>query len=217
MQVLDKGFIELVNHMGDDNTVVSAARVSRLGEGSKGVEQDAKLIKYLLKNKHTSPFEQVTFQFLVKCPVFVARQWHRHRTWSYNEVSRRYTSDKIDFHIPDELRKQAETNKQASDGRIESNEAGLIHEIESHSNLALMLYEILISSGVAREQARMVLPQNMYTSFYGTVNLHNLFHFLSLRNKPDAQKEIRVYAEAMETLIQPVVPISYATWKEFDK
>ena len=211
MQVLDKGFIELIAHMGDDNTVVSAARVSYLGE-TKGLEQDTQLIKYLLKNRHTSPFEQVEFQFMVKCPLFVRSQWMRHRTWSYNEVSRRYTSDEIEFHVPSEIRLQSNDNKQMSAGIMEN--PGLI--IDAMKTSALMCYEMyegMIRLGVAREQARMILPQSMYTKFYAKVDLHNLFHFLELRNHEHAQPEIRLYAQAIEELIKPIVPISYEAWK----
>lgn len=214
MKVLDKGFVELLAHMGDDNTVVNSARVSYLGE-SKGIEQDTKLIKYLIKNRHTSPFEQVEFQFMVKCPIFVARQWHRHRTWSYNEVSRRYTSEDIDFYIPSELRAQSNHNKQMSEGIIEDN--SLLSGIEMHCNISFDLYNILVAAGVAREQARMILPQNMYTKFYAKVDLHNLLHFLGLRNHSHAQEEIKAYASAIESLIQPIIPISFDAWKSLDK
>jgi len=214
VKVLDKGFIELEDHMGDDNAVVSAARVSHLGE-SKGTEKDTELIRYLLENGHTSPFEHVQFKFMVKCPIFVARQWMRHRTWSYNETSRRYTSENIEFHIPEELRQQSPANKQSSldaiNKQISDDGIAVISEVTS---LALNSYEYLLQLGIAREQARMVLPTNLYTSFYGTIDLHNLFHFLELRNDSHTQKETRMYAEAIETLIEPIVPISYKIWKE---
>lgn len=216
MQVLDKGFIELIAHMGDDNTVVSAARVSYLGE-SKGSEQDEKLIKYLLKNRHTSPFEQVEFQFMVKCPLFVRSQWMRHRTWSYNEVSRRYTSEEIDFHVPSEIRRQSDDNKQMSAGVFDPNGSvteSILTAMKNNGDMCNVLYDTLLSVGVAREQARMVLPQSMYTKFYAKVDLHNLFHFLELRNHEHAQPEIRLYAQAIEELIKPIVPVSYKTWKE---
>ena len=210
--LLDHGSIELLNSMGNDNTIVSAARVSYLGV-SKGAEADAKLIKYLLVNKHTSPFEQVEFQFLVKCPVFVVRQWHRHRTWSYNEVSRRYTSEGIEFHIPEELRKQSIDNKQMSAGLIENSEE-LIEIIRRITDICYSGYEFLLDAGVCREQARMVLPPNLYTSFYAKVDLHNLLHFLDIRNHPHAQEEIRIYAKAIEDLIEPIVPVTLKIWKE---
>jgi len=211
MQILDKGYIELIDHMGNDNTIVNAARVSFLGS-SKGDEQDRKLIRYLLKNKHTSPLEQVEFQFMVKCPLFVARQWMRHRMWSYNEVSRRYTSEEIDFYVPGELRKQSVNDRQLGTGIVEdsSEEIEWIKEI---SGTCMELYKSLIAYGVAREQARMVLPQNMYTSYYAKTDLHNLFHFIELRNSEHSQYEIKVYAEAIEKLIQPIVPVTFEEWK----
>jgi thymidylate synthase (FAD) len=210
MQILDKGSIELVDHMGNDLTVVNAARVS-VG-GGKGFKSDTELINYLIANKHTSPFEHVIFQFLIKCPLFVRSQWHRHRTWSYNEISRRYTSEQIQFHIPDKLRLQNLDDKQSSDGFLEHDE-DLIKEMENMAYACESLYNGLLECGVAREQAREVLPVSLYTSFYGTVDLHNLFGFLELRNSPHAQLEIKVYAQAIEQLIEPIVPISYKAWK----
>jgi len=217
LRILDKGFIDLIDHMGDDNTVVSAARVSVLGH-TKGEIRDGELIRYLLDNNHTSPFEHVTFQFLVKCPIFVARQWMRHRTWSYNEVSRRYTSDNIEFYIPNKLRRQSIGDKQMSEGTISALDArNISKDIEDHVSDSCYLYRKMITYGIAREQARMVLPTNLYTSFYATVDLHNLFHFMKLRNHPHAQEEVRVYAEAMESLIEPIVPISLGAWKTIIK
>lgn len=214
MNVLDKGFVELVDHLGSDNTVVSAARVSYLGK-SKGENKDRELIEYLMVNKHTSPFEQVEFQFMVKCPIFVARQWMRHRTWSYNEVSRRYTSEDIEYYVPDELYYQSDSNKQASSAPLSKElSTRLINGIKFQSEGAIRAYELLLNNGVSREHARMVLPLNLYTSFYAKTDLHNLFHFLELRKSIRAQKEIRLYAEAIERLIEPIIPISYGLWKE---
>ncbi len=214
MNVLDRGFVELIDHLGNDNTIVSAARVSYLGK-SKGQEKDKELIEYLMVNKHTSPFEQVEFQFLVKCPIFVARQWMRHRTWSYNEVSRRYTSDDIDYYLPEELYYQSESNKQASSTPLPKElSKRLINGIKVQSEGALRAYELLLNNGISREHARMVLPLNLYTSFYAKTDLHNLFHFLELRRSSHAQKEIRLYAMAIEKLIEPIVPVSFNLWKE---
>ncbi len=212
MKVLDKGFVELIGHLGRDNTIVSAARVSYLGE-SKGTEKDTELLKYLIDNNHTSPFEQVEFQFLVKCPIFVAREWMRHRTWSYNEISRRYTSKEIEFHVPNQLRKQAVTNKQSSESSPDINQE-FIGNIEKIYRDSYAMYKVLLNNGVCREQARMVLPVGMYTSFYAKTDLHNLFHFLDLRGDKKAQEEIRMYAYAIEQLIAPHVPIAYKLWKE---
>lgn len=212
MQVLDKGSVALLNHMGDDNTIVSAARVSYLGE-SKGNKKDAELIRYLMENKHTSPFEQVEFQFMVKCPIFIARQWHRHRTWSYNEVSRRYTSEDIDFYIPNTMYEQSTDNKQMTGSKI-ANSGDLMIIMMLVTSDALIAYDKLIKAGVAREQARIILPQNMYTKFYAKTDLHNLLHFIELRNHPHAQLEMREYAKALELLIKPIVPVTYSIWKE---
>ena len=221
MKVLDKGYVNLVSHMGDDRTIVNAARVSFNKQVSELSEKDEKLIKYLYTNKHTSPFEHVTFTFEVKCPLFVARQWMRHRTWSYNEISRRYTDENIEFYIPTHLRKQADSDRQASTDetlRMIRGVQGYPLEyvdfvLDEVSHYAERMYYRLLEDGVAREQARMVLPQSMYTTFYATVNLHNLFHFLRLRNSEHAQYEIRLYADALEQLIREVVPIFYRVYR----
>lgn len=227
ISILDHGFVELLDSMGNDLTIVNAARVSFLGE-SKGEEQDSKLIKYLIQNKHTSPLEQVEFQFRVKCPLFIARQWMRHRTWNYNEISRRYTSEEIEFYIPTELRKQADNNRQASTEELVTNDVELYDPgsgkyyslcspstfISLVSNSAYQQYQALLRAGVAREQARMILPQNMYTMFYAKVDLHNLLHFIELRNSEHAQYEVRLYAQALEDLIKDIVPVTYKYWKE---
>lgn len=208
MKVLDKGYVELLDNMGDDLTIVNAARVSYLGE-SKGSDKDKRLLKYLWVNRHTSPFEQVEFQFLVKCPLFVARQWHRHRTWSYNEISRRYTSEQLEFYTPIKWRMQSSDNKQMSDSFLDDDELSdalkdsLEYAIEYH---CLYLYDTLIKHGVAREQARMILPQSMYTTFYAKVDLHNLLHFIELRAHKHAQYEIQLYTAALLKLIDNYVP-----------
>lgn len=198
--ILDKGFVELQDVMGNDNAIVAAARVSYLGE-SKGEVQDKKLIDYLMRHEHTSPFEMVQFKLRVKCPLFIARQWQRHRTWHYmsvNEVSRRYTSEEIDFYIPDVWRVQHQSSKQCSDGAAETElQQKLTQQLQQQLEHAMNLYQNLIEQGIAREQARMVLPQNMYTTFITNVNAHNLLHFLKLRLDSHAQYEIRVYAEAI--------------------
>ncbi len=216
INVLDKGFVELINYMGNDNTVVSSARVSVLGE-SKGDIKDKQLIKYMLDHEHNSPFEHVSFTFRVKCPLFVRSQWMRHRTWSYNEVSRRYTSEDIDFYIPDYFRRQSKENKQASLDEDAIRSVDFL-DVSEYLNIfcknSMEVYNNLISNGVCREQARMILPQNMYTMFYATVNLHNLFNFLKLRNSLEAQYEIRVYAQALETIIKEIVPWSYEAWRD---
>lgn len=223
INILDKGFVELIDSMGNDNTIVSAARVSFMGE-SKGNEKDAKLIHYLKKNHHDTPFEMVEFTFRVKCPLFIRSQWMRHRMWSYNEVSRRYTSEDIDFYIPSQLRKQGDTNRQASkDEYIEDDFVFFYNRfpykpseiIAEYSRNCLSMYEDLIEKGVAREQARMVLPQNMYTMFYAKTDLRNLFHFIDLRNSEHAQWEMRLYAQALYDLVEPIVPVACEAWRVY--
>lgn len=184
---------------------VSAARVSHGREDKTGedVEKDKKLMKYLADHKHMSPFEHQSATFLVECPLFVAREWHRHRTQSYNEISRRYTSDDIVFYMPDALRAQAKSNRQASDGTVEGYESlwqfdNWREDWSSHHDEAFGLYTHMIESGVAREVARMVLPVSLLTRFYATANLRNWAHFYSLRSSPDAQLEIRHFAEKID-------------------
>ena len=205
--MLDQGFVALLASMGNDLTIVNAARVSLGKRKAVFDESDAKLLAYLLAHRHTTPFEHVTFQFHVKCPLFVARQWMRHRTWSYNEISRRYTSVDLSVHHPTELRGQGATNRQASAGTADS---ALCDVYGKAVDAALATYEALVAAGVCREQARGVLPSAMYTEFYATVDLHNLLHFIDLREAPDAQPEIQVYATALRELITSVVPQTMA-------
>jgi len=212
IQVLDRGFVELQDMMGDDLAIVNAARVSYLGE-SKGAEQDKKLLFYLMEHKHSSPFEQVEFKFLVKLPIFVARQWMRHRTWSYNEQSRRYTDDTPQCYFPTAWRKQSTNNKQGSDGEV--NEVGFLDgRYLKAVDLALDTYEKMLEMGVAKEQARIVLPHSLYTTFVAKVDAHNLMHFLTLRLDPHAQWEIRQYAEALYEIMKEKLPW---TTEAFDK
>lgn len=194
LNVLDKGFVRLIDSMGNDSTIAETARISYLGKSS-GDQSDKNIIISLIKNHHTSPLEQVEFRFLVKAPIFVARQWMRHRTWSYNEVSRRYTKKDIDFYIPDfELEVQRWLYQKSV-------------------NVSYSAYNDLIKLGTKKEVARGVLPVAMYTTFYAKTDLHNLFHFLELRLAAEAQSEIREYANAMYELIKPIVPITAEIWK----
>jgi len=212
IDVLDKGFVELQDWMGDDNAIVSAARVSFLGD-SKGAEKDEKLIKYLMEHKHTTPFEMVELKFKIKCPIFIARQWQRHRSFHYmsvNEVSRRYTSEEIDFYIPNEIRGQHKNSKQCSseDGLDVDIQNSFISLIKEDTETLYAHYLKLIEFGVAREQARMILPQNMYTTFICKGDLHNFLHFVSLRADIHAQKEMREYANAIFEYIKERTPIA---------
>ena len=215
MDVLDHGFVRLVDFMGGDISIVRAARVSydaawRAGEDGGS---DKRLISYLWNNKHTSPFESVEFQFEVRCPIFVARQWMRHRTWSYSEISARYTKLPEDFYVPDldKIGTQSKNNKQARKIGPESGAAhrDVDHELyRDHCRAAFRLYHDLLRNGWPRELARGVLPLSTYTHFFAKTDLRNLLHFIVLRSDPHAQYEIRVYSDAMLTLAKQVCPVA---------
>ena len=207
------GFVRLVNYMGNDLAVVRAARVSTGNETITLGDREVRLIKYLMKHRHTSPFEHVVFTFHVKAPIFTARQWMRHRTGSFNERSARYSEMEDDFFIPDEFLTQSETNKQASGvplSRRAQDEA--FYVFNSAYMHAYDAYRDLLGLGVSREEARMVLPVNLYTEFYWTVNLHNLLHFVGLRMTEHAQKNIREYAVAVFELAREAAPVSCDAW-----
>lgn len=212
INVLDKGFIRLVDFMGGDNRVVSSARVS-FGAVSKGEEQDKRLIKYLLEHAHHTPFEHCYFQFHICCPIFVARQWMRHRWGSYNEVSARYTQVKDEFYIPSQMRGQDTKNKQGSVPTSSLDQEKLIKLYEDSVEASYAAYNKLIEAGVAREMARGVLPVCQYTQFYWSVNARSLLNFLSLRTDNHAQWEIRVYADAIAKIFQEKMPWS---WEAFE-
>jgi thymidylate synthase (FAD) len=201
-----QGWVGLVDHLGSEISVVNAARVSFGKIKTEMDDRDVKLLEYLLDHKHTSTMEHVVFTFSIHCPLFIRSQWHRHRTWSYNEISRRYTEIDMEFFVPPELRRQAESNRQASVQDPDFDDAALIADIAAHNRLSESLYERLLAAGVCREQARGVLPQNMMVTFWGTVDLSNLLHFLELRDSDHAQAEIREYAKAIKQLIKPYIP-----------
>ena len=201
-----QGWIGLIDHLGTESTIVNAARVSFGKLKTEMDDRDVKLLEYLIANKHTSPLEHMVFTFSIHCPLFVRGQWHRHRTWSYNEISRRYTEVDMEFYTPENLRRQAESDRQASVADPEFEGAELQQAIAAHNQASFELYEKLLASGVCREQARGVLPQNMMVTFWGTVDLSNLLHFLELRDSEHAQYEIREYAAAIKQLIKPIVP-----------
>ena len=214
--VLDKGFVRLVDAMGDDGRIVQAARVS-YGEGTKTVREDAALIDYLMRHRHTSPFEMVEFTFHVKAPIFVVRQWFRHRTASVNEISARYSVLKDEFYepAPEELRNQSDVNKQVGEGRLPpdaAERAAALLTAAEHDVYAR--YRKLLELGVAREQARSVLPVGIYTEFYWKQNLHNLLHFLKLRLDRHAQSEIRAYARAIAEFVKAQVPLVWRSYEE---
>jgi len=202
-----QGWIGLVNQMGSEITVVNAARVSFGKMRSEMNERDVVLIEYLLENHHNTPLEHVVFTFLVHCPLFVRSQWHRHRTWSYNEISRRYTEEDLEFYVPPEIRAQATNNRQASvvaDATLDQEQCREM--INKQNAAALAVYQDLLNKGVCREQARGVLPQNLMTTFWATVDLSNLLKFIELRASEHAQWEIREYAEAIKKLVRPSIP-----------
>lgn len=211
IRVLDKGFVRLVDLMGDDSSVVQAARVS-YGEGTKSYREDKALIDYLMRHRHTSPFEMVELKFHVKAPLFVVRQWFRHRTASVNEISGRYSVLKDQFYEPTSWRRQAKENKQGSEGAFENEEAlSLLREAGLR---AFSAYQALLARGVAREMARIVLPLNLYTEFYWKQDLHNLFHFLRLRLEESAQWEIRAYARAIAEIVKAKLPLCWESFEE---
>lgn len=220
-EVLNHGHIALVDHMGSDLSVVRSARVSYDAEWRAGEDEgkDTKLIDYLMKHHHTTPFESVIFTFQVKAPIFVFRQWHRHRTISVNEVSARYSELPQEFYIPEvsQITTQSASNKQMRTEDIHP-EADEIQDTISHTCMvAFEAYRKMLKMGSPRELARGVLPVNTFSKMFVTTNLHNLFHFLKLRLHPHAQHEIKVYAEAMLELIEPVVPVSVAAWKRYNQ
>jgi len=195
------GFVRLVDAMGDDMSVVKAARVS-YGNESKGEKEDQKLIQYLMNHNHGTPFEHIVFTFHIKCPIFVARQWFRHRIGSFNEISGRYTELCTEFHIPEMFRENKTANHQASIAGdfSEDDVASMRTEWDYALDIVESTYHSLLEKGVAREQARAILPLGTYTEFYWTVNLRSLFNFLSLRTADDAQEEMRDYANVVKEI-----------------
>lgn len=223
IDVLDHGFVRLVDYMGNDLSVVRAARVSYDAAWRTGniKDSDERLIHYLWTHHHSTPFEAVEFQFEIKAPIFVLRQWMRHRTWSYNEVSARYTELPNEFYVPklDNIGVQDPKNKQ---GRVTASEEKSLLSARSaelnsyiyHCRNAIAEYNHLLSVAWPRELARCVLPVSTYSHMFAKVNLWNLLHFLTLRCDKHAQYEIRVYAEAIVELIRSIVPVCIESWRE---
>ena len=220
------GCVELVDHLGSDLSVVNSARVS-FGVHKKSLEEkDKKLIKYLIKHRHTSTLEHCVITFRFKVPIFIRSQHHRHRTWSYNEISRRYTDVNLEFYEPEEFRTQHKSNRQASNtdelsdplityGTDSWGWSGYASEmVKKHHKSCVEFYNALLRSGVCREQARGILPQNMYTEYYGTVNLNNLLKFVDLRTHDGAQWEIQKVAEACLEIAEEVYPITVRAYQE---
>ena len=219
------GRVDLIDHMGSDLTIVNSARVSFGVTKDQLDNRDKKLIKYLVKHRHTSTFEHnvVTFRFVV--PMFVRSQHMRHRTWAYNEISRRYTDKDLQFYTPKTFRTQHETNRQASN--VDEINPVIIPDladfgegkradmaVKSHVRQSLELFNTLMREGVCREQARMVLPQNLYTEYYGTVNLNNLLKFVSLRSHAGAQWEIQRVADACLEIASTLWPEAVGAYRQ---
>ncbi len=215
--VLDHGFVRLVDYMGGDDRIVQSARVS-YGKGTKTVRQDKGLIDYLMRHQHTSPFEQVILTFHLKMPIFVARQWVRHRTARMNEISGRYSVMTDEFYVPDpeHIHRQSQDNKQGRDESLplpEKEAEKVRSRMEELNKKAYELYQSILDEGVSRELARVNLPISLYTEFYWQMDLRNLLHFLHLRLGKHAQLEIRLYAETMGKIVKTVTPFAYEAFE----
>ncbi|NQY58515.1 FAD-dependent thymidylate synthase [Cognatishimia sp.] len=208
------GFVELLDHMGDDLGIVNAAKVSYFNQAEEFGPKELRLLNFLLKNKHVSPMEQTSLKFRVKCPLYISHQWMRHRTWAYNQVSRRYTKQNIEMYVPEKLRAQHKVNKQCSYDDQHIDDQTFINSIENTFSICLQAYNSMIEAGVANEIARGVLPCGIMTEFICTVNLRNFINFWELREKEDAQYEIRVFAKAMMDQVETVFPRSIELYKE---
>lgn len=218
IKCLSDGFVRLVDAMGDDSSVVQAARVS-YGKGTKSVRRDKGLISYLMKHQHNSPFEMVEFKFHCKMPIFVARQWIRHRTANVNEISGRYSilEDSAWTPAADDIRQQSKINRQGSTDEAvpEPASSEILRSFKADQEAAFSHYNEYLKKGVAREIARANLPLSTFTEWYWKIDLHNLFHFLELRMSELAQKEIRVYASAMAEFVKRRCPISWEAFFEY--
>jgi thymidylate synthase (FAD) len=228
--VLDYGFVGLVDHMGSDSDIVSAARVS-YGDGTKTINEDRGLIRYLVSHKHTSPIEMAEVKLHIRMPIFIMRQWVRHRTASLNEYSGRYSVMTDEFYVPEiaDIQPQSKDNKQGRGGTLLLEDAEHAQDVmEIGGALAYHEYQSLLGSkdhdadhwspefpGIARETARINLPLSSYTELYWKQDLHNLLHLIKLRRDVHAQKEIRDYAEAVFTLIQPLFPLTIEAWEDY--
>lgn len=225
IKVLDHGFVRYVDHMGSDERIVEAARIS-YNSPSKGQEQDKKLLSYLWKNKHTSPFEMAKLTLNIKMPIFVMRQYVRHRMQNLNEVSARYTELPNEFYIPEKWRKQDIKNKQGSlenqNWNDESDQGAgrtwneeFSRHLKEHCNSSYELYQRMINWGVAREMARMVLPVNIYTEIYSCWDLKNLLHFIALRDDSHAQAEIQEYGRAIKEICKDLFPATIEAYEKY--
>jgi thymidylate synthase (FAD) len=218
LPVPSHGFVRLVDYMGSDQSIVQAARVSYAG-GTKSVREDRGLIRYLLRHDHTTPFEMVVLKFHIKAPVFVVRQWLRHRTASVNEESARYSIMREEFHVPawEDVGYQSKDNKQGRSGEVVPAELveRFLAYLKENRETAYAQYETFLEDNIARELARVVLPLSVYTQFYWQMNLHNLLHFLRLRMDPHAQKEIRDFADQVAVCTKAVAPAAWEAFEEY--
>ena len=217
IKCLDKGFVRLVDSMGGDDAIVQAARVS-YGKGTSKVSQDRGLIRYLMRHRHTTPFEMVEFKFHCKMPIFVARQWVRHRTANINEYSLRYSQARDEFYYPDpeHIQFQSALNKQGRTGEVPVELKQKVQDyFKEISERSFAIYSELNKAGVARELARSVLPVNLYTEWYWKNDLHNLLHFIGLRSDGHAQYEIRVFSDAMAESVKAVAPFAWEAYQDY--
>jgi len=217
IKCLDKGFVRLVDSMGGDDAIVQAARVS-YGKGTSKVSQDRGLIRYLMRHRHTTPFEMVEFKFHCKMPIFVARQWVRHRTANINEYSLRYSEARDEFYYPDpeNIQFQSALNKQGRMGKVPEELKQKVQDyFKEISERSFAIYSELNKAGIARELARSILPVNLYTEWYWKNDLHNLLHFIGLRSDSHAQYEIRVFSDAMAEAVKAVAPFAWEAYQDY--
>lgn len=217
IKCLDKGFVRLVDSMGGDGAIVQAARVS-YGKGTSKMSQDRGLIRYLMRHRHTTPFEMVEFKFHCKMPIFVARQWVRHRTANINEYSLRYSEARDEFYYPEpeNIQFQSSLNKQGRSGEVPPElKQKVLDYFKENSERSFALYQELNKAGVARELARSLLPVNIYTEWYWKNDLHNLLHFIGLRSDSHAQYEIRVFSDAMAHYVKEKAPFAWEAYQDY--
>ena len=217
IKCLDKGFVRLVDSMGGDDAIVQAARVS-YGKGTSKVSQDRGLIRYLMRHRHTTPFEMVEFKFHCKMPIFVARQWVRHRTANINEYSLRYSEARDEFYYPDpaQIQYQSALNKQGRAGKVPKKLTNkVLQYFKEISERSFDMYQELNEAGLARELIRAILPVNLYTEWYWKNDLHNLLHFIGLRSDSHAQYEIRVFSDAMAESVKKAAPHAWEAYQDY--
>lgn len=219
IKILDKGFIRVIDYMGNDESIVQAARVS-YGAGTKHVSQDKALINYLIRHNHTSPFEMCEIKFHVKLPIFVARQWVRHRTANLNEYSARYSIVEEEFYVPEkkDIAFQSKNNAQGRSETVPEDTAeSFIKQLNNNIQACYKSYNNFLNQDIARELARITIPLNNYTQWYWKTDLHNLLHFINLRADKQSQLEIRSYGEKIAEIVEKWVPLTYASFTQHKK